>query len=83
MTVTSVRALVQAGLHELGLVNAVSLGERYLIRSGGFAGILFEFEEVSAIYLVNADHLKFVNNSGEVLKLLPIEHSQDVAVKAA
>ena len=83
MAIKNVRALMQAGLHELGLENATSLGERYLIRSGNFAGIEFQFEEVSAIYWVNADQIKFVSKDGQVLKQLPIEPGQEGARRAA
>ena len=83
MTITHVRASVQAGLQELGFETAVSLGEKYLIRSGCFAGVLFEFEGIKAIYFFDADQIKFVGKSGEVLKPLSLEHRPDVARKAA
>ena len=77
------RDLVKATLDDLGLGDAQSLGERVLILDRIFVGVRFVFEGVSAIWLADADHLRFVDDSGRLLKIVGLDANHDGAGKAA
>jgi hypothetical protein len=77
------RELVMTTLNDLGFGNAQPLGEHVLLRDRFYVGVRFAFEGVSAIWLVDADHLRFVDDTGKLLKTVSFDGSQEVVGKAA
>ncbi len=80
---TDVRELVLTTLDDLGFGDASPLGERLLFRNRIYAGVHFMFEGVSAIWLIDADHVRFLDDSGKDLKTVAIDPSQEFVGKAA
>jgi hypothetical protein len=83
MEPTEIRDLVTTTLTDLGFGDAKSLGYHVLHRSRSYAGVHFAFERVSAIWLVDSDHLRFVDDTGKLLKIVRLRASQEVVGKAA
>ena len=77
------RELVMTTLDDLGLGNAQPVGEKVLFRDRFYVGVRFAFEGVSAIWLVDADHLRIVDDAGKLLKIVNFPASQEVVGKAA
>jgi hypothetical protein len=63
-----VRELVTATLNDLGLGNAKPLGERLICCERFYVGVRIAFEGVSAIWLSEAGHVRFVDDSGKPLR---------------
>ena len=78
-----VRELVLAALPELGFGGGESLGERLLVRDGCYAGIRFEFEEVSAIWLIEVREVRFVTDAGKVLRTIRLDDIADANIANA
>lgn len=72
------RELVRTTLEELGFSNARPLGEHVLFRDPFYVCVCFAFEGVSAIWLADADQLRFVDDKGKLLKIVRIDGSQEV-----
>jgi hypothetical protein len=77
------RELVRTTLDELGFGNAQPLGEQVLSRDPFYVCVCFAFEGVSAIWLVDADQLRFVDDKGKLLKIVRFDGSQEGVGKAA
>jgi hypothetical protein len=77
------RELVMTTLDDLGFGSAQPLGEQLLLRDRFYVGVRFAFEGVSAIWLMDADHLRFVDDTGKLLKTVSFGGSQEVVGKAA
>jgi hypothetical protein len=75
--------LLRTTLDELGFGNAQALGEQLLFHDRCYVGVRFVFEGVSAIWLEEADHLRFVDDTGKLLKIVSFGPSQEVIGKAA
>jgi hypothetical protein len=78
-----VRELVAMTLNKLGLGNVKSLGERLVCSEGYNVGVRFAFDGVSAIWMGNSRHIRFVDDAGKLLKVVRLTASQDVTRKAA
>jgi hypothetical protein len=65
-----VRELVATTLNRLGLGSAKSLGERLVCSEGYNVGVRFAFDGVSAIWLGNSRHVRFVDDAGKLLKVV-------------
>jgi hypothetical protein len=78
-----IRELVMRTLCLLGLGNAKSLGEQLVCLDNSHVGVRFAFEGVSAIWLNDADIVRFVDDNGKLLKVVRLTSSWDVARKAA
>jgi hypothetical protein len=70
-----VRGLVATTLEGLGLGRAKALGER-LCSDGSNVGVRFAFDGVSAIWLGNSRHVRFVDDSGKLLKVVRLTAGQ-------
>ena len=77
------RELVMKTLDELGFGNAQPLGEQVLLRNRSYGCVTFAFEGVSAIWLMDADQLRFVDDTGKLLKIVRFDGSQEAVGKAA
>ena len=75
--------LLRTTLDELGYGNAQPLGEQLLFHDRCYVGVRFVFEGVAAIWLADADHLRFVDDKGKLLKIVRFDASQSVIGKAA
>jgi hypothetical protein len=78
-----VRELVAMTLNKLGLGNVKSLGERLVCSEGYNVGVRFAFDGVSAIWLGNSHHIRFVDDAGKLLKVVRLTPGEDVTRKAA
>ncbi len=85
MKVSDVRQLIAMTLRELGLANAKPKGERLLTQDRFYVGCQFDFEGVSAIWLVDEEQVRFVTDSGKLLKIIRLRENSggEVAKKAA
>lgn len=83
MEPTEIRDLVTTTLTALGFGDAKSLGYHVLHRCRHYAGVRFAFEGVSAIWLMDSDHLRFVDDAGELLKTVRLRASKEVSKAAA
>jgi hypothetical protein len=81
--VNKIRELVATTLNGLGLGSAKSLGERLVCCDNRRVGVHFAFEGVSAIWLDDASHVRFVDDSGKLLKVVRLTAGHDVTSKAA
>jgi hypothetical protein len=77
------RELVTRTLDRLGFGNAKSFGEQLVCYNNCRVGVRFAFEGVSAIWLSDASLVRFVDDAGNLLKVVRLIPSQDVARKAA
>ena len=81
---TNTQKAVKTTLTQLGLGDAPPLGNRLLFRDRCFVGICFGFEGVSAIWLPAISQLKFVDDSGQLLKVLSLlDDEQDSSARQA
>ena len=78
-----IRELVAMTLKRLGLGNAKLLGERLVCCEGSYVGIRFTYDCVSAIWLGEYGHIRFVDDAGQLLEIVRPNSSQDVIKKAA
>ena len=85
MRVSDVRQLIATTLHDLDLGDAKPVGERLLIRDRFYLGCRFDFEGVSAIWLEEARQVRFVADSGILLKIIRVnaDGGGGVAAQAA
>ena len=85
MKVTDIRQRIVTTLHDLGLGDAKPAGERLLTKDRFYVGCQFDFEGASAVWLVEAGHLRFFDDSGKLLKIIRLTANTegDVAKKAA
>jgi len=67
---SQVQELLKTTLAELGHGNAKPLGERVLFRDRCLVGMCFDFEGLSALWLTGLGLLKFVDASGNLVKVL-------------
>ena len=77
------RELVRTTLDDLGFSDARQLRETVLFRNRFYVGVRFAFEGVSAIWLVDANHLRFVDDEGKLLKTVSFGASQEFVKRAA
>jgi hypothetical protein len=78
-----IRDLVTTTLSRLGLGSAKSLGERLVCSEGYDVGVRFAFEGVSAIWLGNSGHVRFVNDAGKLLRVVRLSPGREVVGKVA
>jgi hypothetical protein len=78
-----VRALVRATLNELGFGDAKPLAERLICCERFYVGVRIAFEGISAIWLSEAGHVRFVDDSGKLLRIKRYAETKEVANKAA
>ncbi len=85
MKVSDVRQLIATTLHDLGLGDIKPAGERLLTKDRFYVGCQFNFEGVAAIWLVDAEQVRFVADSGELLKIIKLNanHEGEAAKQAA
>jgi hypothetical protein len=81
--VNDVRDLVTRTLDRLGLANATELGEQLVCYDNCRVGVRFAFEGVSAIWLNDASLVRFVDDSGKLLKVVRLTARHGVSRKAA
>ncbi len=67
-----VQEALKSTLSELGRGNAQPLGERVLFRDRCLVGMSFDFEGVSAIWLIALGQIKFLDSSGELLAVVSL-----------
>jgi hypothetical protein len=80
---SEVRELVVTLLARLGRAGARPLGERPLTCDRYCVGVRFAFEGVSAIWLSSAAQLRFVDDSGKLLKIVSLATQQPPSGQAA
>jgi hypothetical protein len=78
-----VQAALKTTLAELGRADAAPLGERVLFRDRCLVGMCFDFEGISAIWLTSLGQLKFVDGSGELVKVLSLLDDEPTAASKA
>ena len=78
-----VRALVAATLKDLGFGHAKPLGERLICCERFYVGVRIAFEGVSAIWLSEAGHVRFVDDSGKLLQIRRFAEGKEVVRTAA
>ena len=78
-----VRELVSATLKDLGFGDAKLLGERLICSENFYVGVRIAFDGVSAIWLSEAGHVRFVDDSGKLLRIARLTEGKGVAKKAA
>lgn len=85
MKVSEVRELIARTLRDLGLGDIKPAGERLLIQDRFYLGCRFDFEGVSAIWLEEAGQVRFVGDSGKLLKIVRLNANGggEVAEQAA
>jgi hypothetical protein len=74
---------VVAALSGLGFGAVKSLDYHVLFRCRHHAGVRFAFEGVLAIWLVDADYLRFVDSTGNLFKIVRLDAYQQIVKKAA
>jgi hypothetical protein len=70
------REVVTRTLSGLGLDNAKSLGEQLVCLGNSRVGVRFAFEGVSAIWLNDGSLVRFVDDSGRLLKVARIVRNE-------
>jgi hypothetical protein len=83
MKVSDIRELINATLHDLGLGEAKSRGERLLIQDQFYLGCRFDFEGASAIWLETSAQVRFFSDTGKLLKVIRVNQNDDVAKQVA
>jgi hypothetical protein len=83
MDAIRMRDLVLANLAELGYGRANWLGERLLFRDRFYVGICLSFEGVSATWMVDTGEVKFIDESGRLMKVVTVPASQGLTRQAA
>jgi hypothetical protein len=78
-----IRELVTTTLNRLGLGNARSLGEQLVCCDNCRVGVRFAFDGVSAIWLDDASHVRFVDDSGKLIKVVRCTTRREVVGKVA
>ncbi len=78
-----IRELVAMTLKRLGLGKAKLLGERLVGSEGSYVGIRFTYDCVSAVWLGEHGHIRFVDDAGQLLEIVRLKSCRDVAKKAA
>jgi hypothetical protein len=78
-----VQTALKSTLDEMGRGDAAPLGERILFRDRCLVGISFDFEGISAIWLTAIGQLKFVDDSGALLKVLSLLDGEPTGVSKA
>jgi hypothetical protein len=81
--VNNIRELVTTTLNGLGLGSAKSLGEQLVCCDNRSVGVHFAFEGVSAIWLDDPSLVRFVDDSGKLLKVVRLTAGKNVTSKAA
>ena len=65
-----IRQLVVTTLKGLGYGTPTALGEGLVCCEQHYVGVRFAFEGVSAIWLSEAGHVRFVDDTGKLLKVV-------------
>jgi hypothetical protein len=71
-----IRDLITTTLDGLGLAGARSLGEQLICSSNNRVGVRFAYEGVSAIWMNDAGLIRFVDDSGRLLKVVRYRPAQ-------
>lgn len=72
MVHADVQELVATTLIDLGFAKAKSQGERLIYCDRYYVGVRFAFEGISALWLAGAGHVRFVDDSGKLLKIVKV-----------
>ncbi len=80
---SQVQEVLKTTLAELGHADAKPLGERVLFRDRCLVGMCFDFEGLSAIWLTGLGMLKFVDASGELVKVLTLADGGQTCARQA
>jgi hypothetical protein len=83
MQLDEVRTIVGETLQGLGLEGAQLLGERIVLQDRFYIGRRFEYESVSALWLVEAHQIKFYNAEGEFITSVQLDQQQPTLRRAA
>lgn len=78
-----VRELVTANVSDLGFDDPKLLGEQIICCERFYFGIQIVFEGISAIWLSEAGHVRFVDASGKLLRIVRFAERKEVAKKTA
>ena len=78
-----VRELVAATLSDLGFDDPKLLGEQLICCERFYFGVRFAFEGIAAIWFSEAGHVRFVNDSGKLLRIVRVAARKEVAKKSA
>jgi hypothetical protein len=79
----AIRDLVTKTLNELGYGDAKSRGEQLVCSDRYQVGVRFVFDGVSAIWMNEAGHVRFVDDSGMLIKVVRLRSRQKVVGEAA
>lgn len=67
-----VQDAMKVTLAELGRADCRPLGERILFRDRCVVGMSFDFEGVSAVWLIALGELKFLDDAGQLLAVVSL-----------
>jgi hypothetical protein len=83
MITSDVRELVQNTIRSFGR-DAELIGERLLLKARHYAGRQFDFDGISAVWMFDADEIKFFDRSGSLLLAVrPGDKAEQVVRRAA
>ena len=83
MTLPEIRELVKNALQKMGRKDAQPVAERLLLRDRHYVGRRFEFVGVSAVWLAEAEEIKFYGASGEFLRAIQLSGERETLRRAA
>jgi hypothetical protein len=73
--IPQVRALIATALAELGFDESQPLAEVVLLKDGHHAGWRFEYDGVRAVWLIEAEQIRFLDPEGKVFRTFKIAES--------
>jgi hypothetical protein len=79
----AIRDLVTKTLNELGFGEAKSKGEQLVCSDRYQVGVRFAYDGVSAIWLNETGHVRFVDDSGRLIKVVRLRSREKVVRDAA
>ena len=79
----AIRDLVTKTVNELGFGEAKSKGEQLVCSDRHQVGVRLAFEGVSAIWLNETGHVRFVDDSGKLIKVVRLNSRKKIVRKEA
>ena len=58
-------------------------GERIVLKKNYYAGRRFEFDKMSAVWLLDADEIKLFDRAGALLMTLPLHQPEQQVIRRA
>ena len=80
MRIQEIRELAAKTLHELGFADSKPASESLLIKDRYYLGCRFSFDGISALWLEEAGQLRFIDDTGKLVKIVKLNAGKALEV---